>query len=70
MTAHNSRKKQFRFKLTADDSFNLLTIALSTKKDGGIYANFDGKYAPNEQDLHNDTVIVYRFVTSSTSLRK
>ena len=70
MTVHNSSKNKFRFKLTADDSFNLLTIALSTKKDGVIYTDFDDKYIPSEQDLHNDTVIIYRFVTSSTSLRK
>ena len=70
MTTQNSNKKQFRYKLTADDSFDLLTIALSTRTDGAIYANFDGKYAPNEQDLRNDTVVVYRFVTSSASLRE
>lgn len=70
MTTANINKNKLHYKILANDSFDLLTIALSTREDGGIYANFEGNYAPSEQDVRNDTVIIYRFVTSSTSLRQ
>ncbi len=62
--------KKPRHKLLANDSFDLLTIAFSTMEDGGIYANFKAEYTPGEADFLNDTVIIYRLVTSSTSLKE
>ena len=70
MTAYNYNKKHLSYKMLANDSFDLLTIALSTMENGGIYANFEAEYTPDDADMRNDTVIVYRFVTSSTSLRE
>ena len=70
MTAYNYNKKRLSYKMLANDSFDLLTIALSTMENGGIYANFEAEYTPDDADMRNDTVIVYRFVTSSTSLRE
>ena len=57
-------------KLLANDSYNLLTVAFSTMENGGIYTNFTAEYSSSDADRFNDTVILYRFVTSSTSLRK
>lgn len=70
MTQHNYNKDNLTYKMLANDSFDLLTIAFSTIENGGIYANFEAEYAPTEQETRNDTVIVYRFVASSTSLRE
>ena len=70
MTAYNYNKKRLSYKMLANDSFDLLTIALSTMENGSIYANFEAEYTPDDADMRNDTVIVYRLVTSSTSLRE
>ena len=65
-----AKNKNPHHKLLANDSYELLTVAFSTMENGGIYANFAGEYSSSDADRFNDTVILYRFVTSSTSLRK
>ena len=65
-----AKNKNPHHKLLANDSYDLLTVAFSTMENGGIYTNFAGEYSSSEADRFNDTVIIYRFVTSSTSLRK
>ena len=65
-----AKNKNPHHKLLANDSYELLTVAFSTMENGGIYTNFAGEYSSSDADRFNDTVILYRFVTSSTSLRK
>ncbi len=70
MTAYNYKKNNHHYKMLANDSFDLLTISFSTRDNGGIFTNFEAEYAAEDADMRNDTVIIYRFVTSSSSLRE